>query len=104
MISPCTVHEIHVNMNPILHLYEYLFSVMGEDFSVDPATPTLLTFASGTVINGDERCIQINIIDDDIYEEQQQFGVSIVSVSLPSAALIGTPNPITKTIQDIEGL
>ena len=77
---------------------------MAEDYAIDPATPTLLTFASGTVTNGDERCIQININDDDIYEELQQFSVSIVSVSLPSAAQIGSPNPITKTIQDIEGL
>ena len=76
---------------------------MVEDYSIDPATPTLLTFVDGTVINGDEQCIQININDDDIYEEEQQFSVSIVSVSLPSAAQIGIPNPITKAVQDIDG-
>ena len=77
---------------------------MAEDYSIDPATPTLLTFVSGAVSDGDERCIEINITDDDIYEEEQQFNVSITSVSNPSAAQIGSPNPITKTIQDIDGL
>ena len=76
---------------------------MMEDYTSDPATPTLLTFVSGTVSNGDEQCIEIDITDDDIYEEEQQFNVSIASVSNPSAQ-IGSPNPITKTIQDINGL
>ena len=63
----------------------------------------MLNFVSGTVSNEDERCIQITIIDDDIYEGEQQFSISITSVSNPSAAQIGSPNPITKTIQDIDG-
>ena len=76
---------------------------MEEDYSFDPTTTTL-NFVSGSVSNGDERCIEINITDDDIYEEEQQFSVSIASVSNPSAAEIGSPNPITKTIQDMDGL
>ena len=76
---------------------------MGEDYLLHPATLTLLTFVSGTVSNGDEQCIEIDITDDDIYEEEQQFSVSIASVSNPSAAQIGSPNPITKIIQDING-
>ena len=74
-----------------------------EDYTIDPATPTLLNFASGAVSDGDTRCINIDITDDDIYEEQQEFSVGITSVSNPSAAQIGTPNPITKTIQDNNG-
>ena len=76
---------------------------MTEDYSINPATPTFLNFVSDSVSNGDERCIEINITDDDIYEEEQQFSVGIASVSNPSAAQIGSPNPITKTIQDIDG-
>ena len=91
-------------MNQGSYLYDYFLLDMTEDYTIDPATSTLLNFASGAVNEADVRCINISITDDDIYEEQQQFNVSIVSVSNPSAAQIGSPNPITKTIQDINGL
>ena len=77
---------------------------MMEDYAIDPATLTLRNFASGAVSDGDVQCINIDVTDDDIYEEEQQFSVSIASISNPSAAQIGSPNSITKTIQDINGL
>ena len=48
-------------------------------------------------------CLQIDIIDDDIYEEDQQFSVSITAVSPSTVALIGTESSVTKTIQDNNG-
>ena len=75
---------------------------MGNDFTLLSAMP-IVTFFSGS-ITADSQCIDISIIADDIYEQNQVFSVSIGSVSLTTAATIGTPNSITITIQDKNGL
>lgn len=58
-----------------------------EDFTVTSPT-TELTFFRG-VSDGHSECIQIDIIDDDVYEEEQEFSVHISSVltSLSMVAL-----------------
>ena len=40
-----------------------------------------MTFPSGTTNDGDNECITIAIMGDDIYEEDQQFTVEIESVT-----------------------
>ena len=74
---------------------------MGNDFTLHTALP-IVTFSTGSA-NTDLQCIDISIIADDIYEENQVFSVSIDSVSLTTAATIGTPNSVTITIQDNNG-
>ena len=74
---------------------------MGNDFALLSASTTV-TFLTGST-NGDSQCIDISIIADDTYEENQVFSVTIDSVSLTTAAMIGAPNSVTITIQDNNG-
>ena len=76
--------------------------VAGEDLNVTSPT-TELTFSSG-VSDGHSECVQINIIDDDVYEENQQFLVSItrVSTSLPLLAVEELAN--VYTLEDNGGM
>ena len=73
----------------------------GEDFVV--TSPISKTFSSISTTNGDVMCIGIGIVDDDVYEEDQQFIVNITSVSPVSAVIMGTPSITTVTIQDNQG-
>ena len=66
------------------------------------ATTTMVTFPSGMTENGDNQCVEIQIIDDDIYEEDEVFLVSISTVMPPSSVMIGTQS-INKTIWDNAG-
>ena len=69
------------------------------------ASPVVLTFGVTdipAVTSGTSRCFNITIIDDDIYEEDQNFTIYIYEV-IPSAAINIIPNTLTKTIQDNEG-
>lgn len=75
------------------------FSVVGEDYTVD--TATTIVYASGT--SDLMRCIDITILDDDIYEENQDFSVTLQTMSPASVIVFGAPNSITKTIQDNNG-
>ena len=54
------------------------------------------------VTNGTSQCFNITINDDDIYEEDQTFTISIDDVT-PSTVINITSNTLTKTIQDNEG-
>ena len=63
-----------------------------------------LTFGSGITSNGDSQCIEVTVTDDDIFEGDQQFTVTIDSVSPSSVASIGSPNSLTVTIEDNNGL
>ena len=63
-----------------------------------------LTFGSGNASNGDSQCIEVTVTDDDIFEGDQQFAVTIDSVSPSSVASIGSPNSLTVTIEDNNGL
>jgi hypothetical protein len=76
-------------------------AVVGEDFSV-VSSVTMVFSSSGDIINGDGVCITVSILEDDIYEENQDFAVRITVNAQPSAAVVGTPDSITKTIQDNE--
>ena len=73
-----------------------------EDFSV--TTSTYVTFPSGTTSDGDSQCITIDIVDDDIYEEDQHFMVEIKSATPTTSASVGSPNSASVTIQDNNGL
>ena len=75
---------------------------MGEDFAVSPST-VLLFSSIDNVGNGDSVCIMIDILDDLIYEETQEFVAQIQVISSPSIAIVGTPDSVTKTIEDNEG-
>ena len=69
------------------------------------ASPVVLTFGVTdipAVTNGTSRCFNITIIDDDIYEEDQNFTIYIYDV-IPSAAINIIQNTLTKIIQDNEG-
>ncbi|CAI8048181.1 Sodium/calcium exchanger 1, partial [Geodia barretti] len=59
----------------------------GSDYTL---SVTSVTFLSGMTINGDTQCAEIQIVDDDIYEEDEVFLVSISTVTPSSAAMIGT--------------
>ena len=63
-------------------------------------SPVSLTF---DVDSGDSLCFEIDVIEDDIYEEDQQFVVNVASVSPSSAAVVGTTSSVTKTIRDNQG-
>ena len=63
-----------------------------------------LTFGSGNASNGDSQCIEVTVTDDDVFEGDQQLTVTIDSVSPSSVASIGSPNSLTVTIEDNNGL
>ena len=63
-----------------------------------------LIFGSGNTSNGDSQCIEVTVTDDDIFEGDQHFTVSIDSASPSSVASIGSPNSLTVTIEDNNGL
>ena len=60
-----------------------------------------MVFSSG-VVSGAMVCLDLAILEDDIYEEDQFLNVSIVSVFPSSAAAFGTDSSII-TIEDNEG-
>ena len=98
-----------IHMNSLLYsvndncnnYYVFTIAVMGNDFTLH-SVMSIVTFSTGSA-NTDSQCIDISITTDDIYEENQVFSVSIGSVSLTTAAVIGTPSSITITIQDNNG-
>ena len=80
------------------------FIVFPEDYTF--TSPPEVTFGVGdtpSVANGDTRCLTITINNDDIYEEEQDFTISISGVT-PSTAVNFATNTLTKTIQDDGGL
>ena len=77
-------------------------SVEEEDFEI--LSPVSVVFnSSGNVANGDNLCLGLGILEDDIYEEDQLLNVSIVSVSPSSAATVGTEKSVI-TIEDNGGV
>ena len=58
-----------------------------------------MTFTGGSDSNTE--CLSITITEDDTYEEEQGFVISIVTDS--PVAEIGTPSTATKIIQDANG-
>ena len=81
-----------------MNCYNYfLILVEGDDFVLPD--PLEATFPSGTVTNGTQACLNITIVDDDVFESDHNFGIRLTLVSLPSV----TTNPPTIsniTIQD----
>ena len=78
----------------------FLTAAVGSDYAL---LMTTATFESGMTSNGDNQCIQIDIMEDDIYEQDEIFIFRISSVTPSSAAVIGSPMQVTKTIQDNAG-
>ena len=64
---------------------------------------TSLTFQSGSTGNGDTECVEIDIVEDDIYEEDEMFLIGINTIMPSSAAMAGATPQATKTIQDNMG-
>ena len=78
-----------------------IFLCLGNgDFTLVSAT---VTFLSNNTIDGDTKCIEINIVDDDIYEEDEVFLLNITNVMPSSTAVIGAMQQVAKTIQDNMG-
>ena len=81
-----------------------VFCVSGEGGDFIVTSVATQTFTSGSTASTSSLCISINIVEDDVYEENEEFTVSINSVSPFSAAMVGAPDNVTKTIQDNQGL
>ena len=64
---------------------------------------SIVTFTSNDTVNGTVQCVQINITDDDAYEEDEHFSIRIAAARPTSAVSVGTPSEINKTIQDNTG-
>ena len=64
---------------------------------------TTVTFESGNTNFTDSQCIKIQIVDDDIYEEDEDFLVTISTIVPSTAAVPGPVSQVTKTIQDNAG-
>ena len=77
------------------------FSANGSDYI---QLSTTVTFQSSITNNSDTQCVEIQIEDDDIYEEDEVFLVTITTVAPSSVAVIGTVSEVTKTIQDNTGM
>ena len=73
-----------------------------EDLGRDFTGPILLQvkFSAGTQISGDPQCIDIYTIDDDDYEEDDQFSVELDIISTDPPTVPGSIESITVTIQD----
>lgn len=78
----------------------FINSVSGEDFIVTSPT-TELTFFRG-VSDRHSECITIDIIDDDVYEEEQQFTVCISPVASIPVYITSYNN--TYRLEDNSGL
>ena len=73
----------------------------GSDYTL---LSTTVTFESGNNTNfTDSQCIEIQIVDDDIYEEDEDFLVTISTIVPSTAAVPGSVSNVTKTIQDNAG-
>ena len=98
MASLQVIHEYSLTCISYISLP---FSVEGEDFAISSSLSP--SFASGSTANGDTVCITVDIFQDDIYEEEQLFSVSITSVSPSSTAVVGAVSSVNKTIEDDSG-
>lgn len=63
--------------------------VLGEDY-IEP--PSLLYIFPNTTISGDQQCLEFRILDDDVFEYQVDFNVSVTLPSSPPGITIGTDN------------
>ena len=97
MLLPFT-RQVKSQQFRVTLLLNFRLLVAGEDFEV--VSPVSMVFNSSDSFDNDTVCITINIVEDDIYEGEEQFLVSISSVSPLSAAVIGTPSTVLKNIQD----
>ena len=62
-----------------------------------------MAFTSGTTSNGSRVCVDIILPEDDVYEEDERFTISITSVSPTTAAVIGPQSSFTIKLEDNEG-
>ena len=93
-----TMHNVYCTTNA-----HCTFVVAGEDFVI--ILPTSLNFSSNqSLTNGDSVCLRITINDDNIYEEDQEFNISIADVAPSSVASIGEDSIVTVIIQDNYGM
>ena len=80
-------------------VFSPLIAASDSDFTL----ASTVTFLGGLTYNGDTQCVEIQIVDDDIYEEDEVFLVTISTVTPSSAVTIVAPSNVTKTLQDNEG-
>lgn len=62
-----------------------------------------MTFTSNTTSNGSRICLEIILPEDDVYEEDERFIISITSVSPPTVAIIGSQSGFTIKLEDNGG-
>ena len=86
--------------NILEYVYTFVSLASEEDFEFIP--PVMVVFNHDN-LDGDTLCTEIGIVDDDIYEGNEQFLVTITSVFPSSAAIIGTTSSLLKYIEDNGG-
>ena len=88
------------SFSALVKFYDYFCGAEnGSDYIL---LSTAVTFDSNTTF-GDIQCIEIQIVDDDIYEEDEDFLVTISTIVPSTAAVPGPVSQVTKTIQDNAG-
>ena len=78
-----------------------LFNYISVNTDYTLPTPFQLVFSAGSV-PGNEQCVTINVIDDDVYERTHGLTVSLDDPGNPLCR-IGTPSQAQITILDNEG-
>ena len=81
----------------------YYFFILVQDDDFILPDPLEATFPSGTVTNGTKACLNITIVEDDVFESDHDFGIFLVSASLPSVTVDPSLTISTVTIQDNDG-
>ena len=61
--------------------------------------PYIITFTAGTI----HASLNVSLIDDDIFEGNKNFLLTINSSSLPNNVTVGDPGQVTLIIEDNDG-
>ena len=71
------------------------------DIDYTGPTPLVLTFSAGFTV-GDEQCIAVSVIDDDLIEDEETFDINLIASPTDAAAVIfnGTDVTTFSIVQD----
>ena len=103
--SPGIVTDFRKNL--VLISFLLFPSAAGDDFQLTESVSVVINNSSvsnGSISGNQSKiCTGVGIVDDDIYEGNEEFLVDIVSVSPSSVANIRDADPLFKNITDNEG-